>query len=410
MATSTARSIVEDGDLVIVFASRDRPPTPLHVQKGEQLVNLFGNFPHDEIIGKPYGSKVFSKNQRGFIYILRPTPELWTLSLPHRTQILYTPDIAFILMKLNLSPGASVIEAGTGSGSFTHALARAVGRGAPACDGIGQTTSAWKAEAPISSPLPRGPCDGRVWSFEFHAERAEKAQSEFAAHGIDRTVLLEHRNVCKDGFGVDHAADAIFLDLPAPWDAVPFALDALRSDVATRICCFSPCIEQVLRSVTALSEHGFTDVSTYESLIRTHETLTNVAPLEPISTVVEKICASERKREGRREMQIANSRLERERRRAAEPVVQENETANEAQKLDISLKRKADDEPDETQSLAMQAQPNIQGPPAEMLFSAGFRQKVERRAVHMANVCSRPYPQMRGHTSYLTFATLLPRD
>jgi len=44
---------------------------------------------------------------------LHPTPELWTNVLPHRTQILYLPDISFITMNLNLKPGDKVIETGT---------------------------------------------------------------------------------------------------------------------------------------------------------------------------------------------------------------------------------------------------------------------------------------------------------
>jgi len=67
------------------------------------------------------------KPHNGYIHLLRPTPELWTLSLPHRTQILYMPDIAYITMRLGIRAGGTVMEAGTGSGSFTHALARAVG-------------------------------------------------------------------------------------------------------------------------------------------------------------------------------------------------------------------------------------------------------------------------------------------
>jgi tRNA A58 N-methylase Trm61 len=38
--------------------------------------------------------------------------ELWTLALPHRTQILYMPDISLILLELDIKPGSIVIEAG----------------------------------------------------------------------------------------------------------------------------------------------------------------------------------------------------------------------------------------------------------------------------------------------------------
>lgn len=45
--------------------------------------------------------------------MLRPTPELWTLALPHRTQILYIADISYILAELNVRPGSVVVEAGS---------------------------------------------------------------------------------------------------------------------------------------------------------------------------------------------------------------------------------------------------------------------------------------------------------
>ena len=45
-----------------------------------------------------------------------PTPELWTKVLPHRTQILYLPDISLVCHYLELKPGAVVLESGTGSG------------------------------------------------------------------------------------------------------------------------------------------------------------------------------------------------------------------------------------------------------------------------------------------------------
>lgn len=333
---------------------------------------------------------------------------MWTISLPHRTQILYAPDMAFVTLKLNLSPGAAVIEAGTGSGSFTHSLARTVACGPPIAD---QPAAVWKGahDGPPRAPSPTG---GRVWSFEFHRDRVERAQKEFAAHGLDRTVVLEHRNVCRDGFGVADAADALFLDLPAPWDAIPHAPAALKKRELTRICCFSPCIEQVLRTITALSEHGFTDIATYESLVRTHDSITNVAPLEPISTVVERIREHERKREARRLVQIAQSRAERARKEAAQA-----QAHGEAPAPALPAKRKAESAPVESapeEPAPAPAEPSPEEPapaepPAEILYNPGFGQKVERRRIDLANVYSRPYPQMRGHTSYLTFAVLLPR-
>lgn len=85
---------------------------PLQVTQGQELNNRFGVYSHTDLIGLPYGTKLSSRNGRGFVYLLRPTPELWTLALPHRTQILYLADIAFIVACLGVRPGSSVIEAG----------------------------------------------------------------------------------------------------------------------------------------------------------------------------------------------------------------------------------------------------------------------------------------------------------
>ncbi|CDO71668.1 hypothetical protein BN946_scf184915.g12 [Trametes cinnabarina] len=192
---STAREIAA-GDTVIAWMTRDLIQ-PLVITPGKDLNSKYGYYRHDDLIGIPYGSKVRSRNGKGFIHLLRPTPELWTLALPHRTQILYLADIAFVTSCLNISPGSKVIEAGTGSGSFSHSVARTVGP------------------------------DGHLWSYEFHEARANKAREEFARHGVEDIVTLTHRNVCKEGFTVADTVDAVFLDLPAPWEAVEHAKKAL---------------------------------------------------------------------------------------------------------------------------------------------------------------------------------------
>lgn len=183
-------------------------------------------------------------NGKGYIYLLRPTPELWTLALPHRTQIVYTPDTSFILAKLGVRPGSIVLEAGTGSGSFTHAVARQV------------------------SP------NGRVYTFEFHEKRHALNMVDFASHGLDGLVVAQHGDVCASGFtGLpgDEEPDVAFLDLPAPWEAIPHLPSVFTRKRVARVCCFSPCIEQVLSTHTALRKQNFTNIVTYDLQYRNYE-------------------------------------------------------------------------------------------------------------------------------------------
>jgi len=151
-----------------------------------------------DIIGVEYGSKV--ELSKGWAHVLQPTPELWTQTLPHRTQIIYTPDISMIIHQLEVRPGAVVIESGTGSGSLSHYFLRAL------------------------KPT------GHLHTFDFHEARADQARDEFRRHGIADFVTVYHRDVCNLGFGdeLDGKADAVFLDLPAPDLAVPHAFKALK--------------------------------------------------------------------------------------------------------------------------------------------------------------------------------------
>ncbi|KAI0662019.1 tRNA methyltransferase complex GCD14 subunit [Cubamyces menziesii] len=369
---STAREIAA-GDVVIAWMTRDLIQ-PLVITPGKELNLKYGYYRHEDLIGIPYGSKVRSRNGKGFIHLLRPTPELWTLALPHRTQILYLADIAFVTSWLNIRPGSKVIEAGTGSGSFSHSVARTVG--------------------------PRG----HLWSYEFHETRANKAREEFTRHGMDDVVTLTHRNVCKEGFTVVDTVDAVFLDLPAPWDAVEHAKKALRKDRATRICCFSPCMEQVLRTVSALNEAGFTEITMYETLLRPHQVDTTPA-LEPIGAVAARLKQAEARREEKRLRQIAHARLGIERRAAKRKAGEEEDGGREGnaeegvegkrQRIDGGGEGGAGEKP----SPEEQARDEV-----EALAELAARGETEPRKITL----SKAFPEVRGHTSYLTFAVLLP--
>ena len=67
---------------------------------------------------------------------------------------------------------------------------------------------------------------------------------------------------------MEDIADAVFLDLPHPWDAIPYAKKALKKAHGGRICSFSPCLEQVQRACEKLREEKFVEITTVECLLR----------------------------------------------------------------------------------------------------------------------------------------------
>lgn len=132
--------LIAEGDLVIVYERHDTMKA-VNVCKGSVFQNRFGVFKHSDWIGLPFGSKVYSNRSR-YVYLLAPSPELWTLVLSHRTQILYITDISFVITYLEIVPGCLVL----GSGLLTTSLTRAV--------------------APT----------GQVYTFDFHEQRAASAR------------------------------------------------------------------------------------------------------------------------------------------------------------------------------------------------------------------------------------------
>ncbi|XP_061468235.1 tRNA (adenine(58)-N(1))-methyltransferase catalytic subunit TRMT61A isoform X3 [Rhineura floridana] len=190
---------IKEGDTAIVFLGHESM-FPVKVQHGGKTQTKYGVIRHStDLIGKQYGSKV-TCSKGGWVYILHPTPELWTLNLPHRTQILYSTDISLITMMLELKPGSVVCESGTGSGSLSHAIIRTI--------------------APM----------GHLYTVEFHQQRAEKAIEEFQEHKVGHLVTVKNQDVCKNGFGITNVADAVFLDIPSPWEAIEHAKSALKHE------------------------------------------------------------------------------------------------------------------------------------------------------------------------------------
>ena len=54
------------------------------------------------------------------------------------------------------------------------------------------------------------------------------ARKEFERHKLGDLVTVKQRDVCQNGFDLENVADAVFLDLPHPWDAIPHAKRGLK--------------------------------------------------------------------------------------------------------------------------------------------------------------------------------------
>jgi tRNA (adenine57-N1/adenine58-N1)-methyltransferase catalytic subunit len=109
------------------------------------------------------------------------------------------------------------------------------------------------------------------------------ADGRFCRGGV-QVIAVECRDIVGLGFPEvleqKGTANAVFLDLPAPWNVVPSAKKCLRPNGV--FCSFSPCIEQVQRTCAELAKLGFCEIRTVEILERPYavDVLNFAAPSE----------------------------------------------------------------------------------------------------------------------------------
>lgn len=223
---------INEGDSVLLYLDRRR--TYLVTVESEKSLHTHKGFIQlGELIGKEYGTRIASSMGVEFV-ALRPTVRDHVFKMLRKTQITYPKDIALIVMFSGIGPGSRVVEAGTGTGALTSALAFYV------------------------KPT------GRVYSYEIREDFVETALKNLKKAGVSEYVDLRNKDITE---GIDEReVDAVVLDLATPWLVVPHAYSALKG--SGTLISFSPTIDQVVKTVEALKENGFVDIDTVECLMR----------------------------------------------------------------------------------------------------------------------------------------------
>ena len=273
--------------------------------------------------------------------------------------------------------------------------------------------------------------------------RAETARKEFETHGLSHLVEVHHKDVCgkqpvttedetirgtanrvPGGFDLPgRSVNAIFLDLPEPWLAVPHAAYTLKPD--GRLASYSPCIEQTQRTVAAMTAAGFHTIKTMEFRIRENyvdEVDYELPPKEKRPRIEPNpYLVGNNNKQGHHSAaendsggedtgaEADNEKSEISETEADQLSLATAGTTEETAIMDAAIKNPADAAAAETKQKAAikngNAPKGTGGAPSEASNKTGTSAAKTDGGKRKKMLIARPFPTMRGHTAFLTFAT-----
>jgi tRNA (adenine57-N1/adenine58-N1)-methyltransferase catalytic subunit len=222
----------QPGDLAQLVSPSNKTFT-VRLVPGGQLQTHRGVLEFDDLIGLPWGSEIYSHKGSPF-FLLQPALGDLLREMKRATQIMYPKDIGYVLVAMGIGPGTTVLEAGTGSGALTTALAWAVGP------------------------------QGHVTSYEIRPDTQRLAQKNLERLGLDDRVTFKLRDI-SEGFD-ETGVDALFLDVQNSYDYIRQARDALKS--GGFFGSILPTTNQVSRLLVALYQYDFAFVDVCEIILR----------------------------------------------------------------------------------------------------------------------------------------------
>ncbi len=225
---------LKEGDIVTIWVDSRRVYL-LKITRGKRLETDKGYILHDDLIGKEYGDLV--KMSKSSAYLLKPFLEDIYLGLKRPSQVLYPKDVAYMIYSSGIKPGDKVVEAGTGSGFLTISLAYFLGE------------------------------EGKVITYDIRKDMQESAKYNAYLLNIDGRIEFKNKDI-KNGID-EKDVDAVFLDMPCPWEVVSKAYDALKQSGALIV--FVPTVNQVEKSYLEMEKYNFIEIHAEELLLREYK-------------------------------------------------------------------------------------------------------------------------------------------
>ncbi|MFI5099153.1 MAG: tRNA (adenine-N1)-methyltransferase, partial [Actinomycetes bacterium] len=210
------------------------------LEAGRDFHTHKGSIAHDELIGSDEG--VVVRSTGGVDYLaLRPLYADFVLSMPRGAAVVYPKDAGQVVTMGDVFPGASVVEAGVGSGALTCALLRAVG-----------TT-------------------GHLRSYERRSDFADIARTNvetfFGGPHPAWELVVGDLAQTMPGDVARGEVDRVVLDMLAPWECLDAAAHALTPGGV--LMAYVATTTQLSRTVEDLRGHGcFTEPVAWESMVR----------------------------------------------------------------------------------------------------------------------------------------------
>ena len=241
-------NLVNEGDLVQLHGTTHKNHL-LVLKAGEVFMTHRGVIKHDDIIGQPWGVRLESHSGHPF-FVLQPGITDLVQAIKRTTQIMYPKDIGYIVLRLGVGPGKRVLECGGGSGGLTTVLAFLTGD------------------------------TGRVYSYERNPEVQQLACKNLSLFGLDQRVEFK-LGEASDGFE-ERYLDAIFLDLPNPYDYLEQVSASLKG--GGQFATLLPTMNQVELTLRALSHSNFAFIDVCEILLRHYKS--DWGRLRPVDRMV----------------------------------------------------------------------------------------------------------------------------